>query len=389
MRFSFDDRQVVQPELSARIKVVGVGGGGGNAVNNMVNSGLRGIDFIAANTDAQSLAASLAPTRLQIGANLTKGLGAGSNPAIGREAAEEDGEKVREALEGADMVFVTAGMGGGTGTGAAPVIARLAREMGALTVAVVTRPFMFEARARMQKADAGIEELRQHVDTIIIVQNQKLLAIVEQRVPLQESFRLADDVLRQAVQGISDIVLVPGYMNVDFADVKAVMCGMGRAIMGTGVGTGDSRAKDAAHKAIACPLLEDATIEGARGVLINVTGGEDLTLHEVNEAAAVVQELADPDANIILGSVIDPDREGEVMVTVIATGFGGVEENALVEAGVSSGKTVNLRQFLSRQADRDKPTFLRKAVGADFQPEPANLEGEDYEIPAFLRKGAN
>ena len=306
---------------TARIKVIGVGGGGGNAVNRMVGAGLDGVEFIVANTDLQALRANRAPIKLQIGARLTKGLGAGADPNVGRYAALEDTEKIIQTLDGADMVFVTTGLGGGTGTGAAPVIASLAAELGALTVAVVTKPFKFEGRKRQLQAERGLEALRECVDTIITIPNERLLAIIDRTTPLVDAFATADDVLRQAIQGISDLILVPGLINLDFADVKTIMSGMGMAMMGTGVANGEQRAVEAARKAISSPLLEGASVNGARGVIINVTGGSDLSLIEVSEASSIVQEAADEDANIIFGAVVDPALEGTVKITVIATGF--------------------------------------------------------------------
>src|SRR4029077_2764292 len=307
--------------IPARIKVVGVGGGGGNAVNRMIDSQLRGIEFIAANTDLQALRKCRAPVKLQIGNLLTKGLGAGADPEMGRKAALEDTEHILELLEGADMVFLTAGLGGGTGTGAAPIIASLAAEIGALVVAVVTKPFGFEGRRRLQLAERGVEELRGAVDPLITIPNERLLNFVERGTPLHEAFRIADDVLRQAVQGISDLITVPGEVNVDFADVRTIMTGMGMALMGTGVAKGEHRALEAAQRAISSPLLEETSIQGAKGVLINISGGHDLTLHEVAEAARIIADAVDPDANIISGMVIDPQLEEAMKVTVIATGF--------------------------------------------------------------------
>src|SRR5207248_460374 len=297
------------------------GGGGGNAVSRMMAAQFTGVEFIVANTDVQALSASPAPVKVQLGAKLTQGLGAGSNPDVGRNAAQEDPEQITRLLSGADMVFITAGLGGGTGTGAAPVVASLAKDLGILTVAVVTKPFTFEGRRRAQQADAGLEALRCVVDTLITIPNQRLLAVVDRGTPLIDAFRVADSVLQQAVQGISDLILVPGLINLDFADVRTVMSGMGIAMMGTGVGHGEHRALDAAQKAVASPLLDDTSIAGARGVLINFTGGPDLTIHEVDEAAQVVQQAADDEANIIFGAVIDPTMEDEIRITVIATGF--------------------------------------------------------------------
>ncbi len=305
----------------AEIKVLGIGGGGGNAINRMIASKMEGVQFLTANTDCQALQHNKATVKLQLGSKLTKGLGAGGNPEIGRSAALEDTEAVIEVLNGADMVFVTTGLGGGTGTGATPIIANLAREMGALVVAVVTMPFGFEGRRRHIQAVEGLAALRDVVDTVITIPNDKLLHTVERATPLNEAFMIADDILRQAVQGISDLITVPGEINLDFADVKSVMAGMGMALMGTGTAEGEHRAMEAAQRAISSPLLEDASIHGARGVLINVSGGEDMTLHEVGEAAAIVQEAADPDANIIFGTVVDRSAKSGVKVTVIATGF--------------------------------------------------------------------
>ncbi|MCU0256463.1 MAG: cell division protein FtsZ, partial [Vicinamibacterales bacterium] len=309
------------PRTGARIKVVGVGGGGGNAVNRMVKGGVEGVEFIVANTDLQALQQNAAPVKIQIGAKLTKGLGAGADPRIGHQAAIEDTNKLIEALDGADMVFVTTGLGGGTGTGAAPVIASLATELGALTIAVVTKPFRFEGKRRMDQAERGLAELRDAVDTVITIPNERLLSTIDRRTPLSDAFAAADDVLRQAIQGISDLILVPGLINLDFADVKTIMSGMGLAIMGTGVAAGDDRAVAAARAAISSPLLEDASVNGARGVIINVTGGTDVSLLEVSEASTIIQEAAHEDANIIWGAVVDPKMEGQVKITVIATGF--------------------------------------------------------------------
>jgi cell division protein FtsZ len=307
-------------EKGAYIKVIGIGGGGGNAINTMISAGLQGVEFITANTDLQALEAAQADIRLQLGANLTRGLGAGANPEIGRKAAQEDREAVMKALEGADMVFITAGMGGGTGTGAAPVIASMAREKNILTVAVVTKPFTFEGRQRMKQAEMGIHELRDHVDTLIVIPNQRLLEVVDNRTPLREAFQVADDVLRQAVQSISDLILVPGLVNLDFADVRTIMTGQGKAIMGTGLAQGESRAVVAAQRAIESPLLE-ASVHGAQGVLINITGGSDMSLYEVHEASSAVQMAAHPEAQIIFGAVIDEQMGDAIRVTVIATGF--------------------------------------------------------------------
>jgi cell division protein FtsZ len=316
LRIQFHDEEL----RGARIKVIGVGGGGGNAVNRMIQAGLEGVEFIAANTDVQALKLSLAPVKLQLGVRLTAGLGAGANPDVGRRAALEDSEKIIEALEGADMVFVTAGLGGGTGTGAAPVIASLASEMGILTVAVITRPFGFEGKRRLQQAERGLKELIESVDTMIVIPNEKLLAVAKDA-GFFESFRIADDVLRQGVQGISDIITIPGIINRDFADVKTTMAGMGHAVMGTAIRSGDNRAKEAAQAAMASPLLDAGAIDGARGILINITGSSNLKLSEVNEASSLIQSSAHEDANIIFGAVLDERMGDEVKITVIATGF--------------------------------------------------------------------
>ena len=312
----------IVPSSVAKIKVIGVGGGGGNAVNRMIATEVTGVEFWTINTDAQALVNSASSQRLQIGQKLTRGLGAGGNPAIGQKAAEESREELAIALENADLVFITAGMGGGTGTGAAPIVAEVAKEVGALTVGVVTRPFMFEGRRRTNQADEGIEALKSRVDTLIVIPNDKLLSVISEQTPVQEAFRLADDILRQGVQGISDIITVPGLVNVDFADVRAVMADAGSALMGIGSGSGKSRATEAALAAISSPLLE-ASIQGAKGVVFNITGGGDLTLHEVNAAAEIIYEAVDPNANIIFGAVIDDKLDGEVKITAIATGFTG------------------------------------------------------------------
>ena len=324
------------PQPGARIKVIGVGGGGSNAVNRMVTSGLSGVEFIVANTDAQALATNAAPRRLQIGEKLTKGLGAGADPTIGRQAALEDTEEIISALDGADMVFVTTGLGGGTGTGAAPVIAGLASELGALTVAVVTKPFRFEGKRRAQQAERGLQDLRKAVDTVIAIPNDKLLETIEANTSVNDAFAVADDVLHQAIHGISNLIHIPGQINLDFADVKAIMSGMGMAIMGTGYAEGENRGVEAAKLAMLSPLLEEANVEGAHGVILHVTGGPDLGLHEVDQAATVIQEAAHEDANFIFGSVVDPDMEGRVKITVIATGFDEVGSRRAQEKTLSA-----------------------------------------------------
>jgi cell division protein FtsZ len=314
----------------AKILVIGVGGGGGNAVNTMISGNLDGVEFVVANTDMQALEANMAPHKIQLGDSLTKGLGAGANPDVGRRAAEESMQHIADLIAGADMVFVTAGMGGGTGTGAAPVIAQIARDCGALTVGVVTKPFGFEGKKRARQAVEGIERLESAVDTLIVIPNNRLLALVGAQTSMVEAFRKADSVLLNAVQGISDLMTVPGLINVDFADVRTIMSGMGRALMGTGIGTGKRRATEAAETAISSPLLEDVSIDGATGILINITGGPDLTLHEVNEASSLIQQAAHEDANIIFGSVIDPNLSEEVRITVIATGFNHTAKTQIV-----------------------------------------------------------
>ena len=372
----------------AIIKVFGVGGGGGNAINTMIEEGLSGVEFMAANTDAQSLSKNLAPLKIQLGARLTKGLGAGANPDIGRQAALEDRDLLREALSGADMVFITAGLGGGTGTGAGPIVAEVAREVGALTVAVVTRPFSFEGATRRRQAELGVKDLRGLVDTIIVIPNEKLLLIAGKEMRFVEAFRKADEVLFQAVRGISELVTKPGYINLDFADVKTIMSGMGVALMGTGTASGQNRAVAAAEKAISSPLLEDVSIRGARGVLINITAGPTLSLSEVHEAASLVQEEADDEANIIFGTVIDESLGEELKVTVIATGF---------EPGVAETLWKGPRRTIKLvgKEDLEKPAFLR--VGPQRPPEriedvpvvdkESEKEAlEEFEIPTFLRR---
>jgi cell division protein FtsZ len=363
----------------ARIKVIGVGGGGCNAIDSMIVCGLEGVDFIAANTDLQALQLSKVPYKLQLGAKLTRGLGAGANPQIGREAALEDLDQVREALAGADMVFVTSGMGGGTGTGAAPVIAAVAREVGALTVAVVSKPFSFEGGRRIQRAEEGLRELRKGCDTVIVIPNQRLLNVVEKGTPMKAAFQVADDVLRQAVQGISDLITIPGLVNVDFADVRTVMSHMGRAVMGMGISKGTHRAVEATQKAISSPLLEDGSIEGARGVLINISGGSDLALHEVTEASSIIQEIVDPEANIIFGSVIREELSEEVKVTVIATGFErGEARSEAVEPPAPSKKPFE-RPVQRSLPLRDIPNrrVIRLEVGE-----------EEWDVPTFMRRQA-
>jgi cell division protein FtsZ len=395
----------------ARIKVIGVGGGGGNAVNRMVQVGLEGVEFIVANTDLQALSGNAAPVKIQIGSKLTKGLGAGADPNVGREAALEDTDMLIQALTGADMVFVTTGLGGGTGTGAAPVIASLACELGALTVAVVTKPFKFEGKKRLAQADRGLASLRDCVDTIITIPNERLLSIIDRSTTLPEAFATADDVLRQAIQGISDLILVPGLINLDFADVKTIMSGMGLAMMGTGIMSGENRMVQAAKAAISSPLLEGASVQGARGVIINVTGGHDMSLMEVNEASLLIQEAAHEDANIIFGAVVDPKLDGRVKVTVIATGFEVMADREPVPA--ASQTPVDLTHYSAQLKDRPEPVSpaaemarlsIARRPSLDFnaampgaavsaQP-PARKDAGDvdldslsaFDVPAFLRR---
>ena len=368
---------IVENELvGARIKVVGVGGGGGNAVNHMVRSGLHGVEFIAMNTDAQDLKRSLAPRRFQLGAQLTTGLGAGADPEVGREAALEDRDRVAELLAGADMVFVTAGMGGGTGTGAAPVVCEVAREIGALTVAVITRPFAFEGRRRRRQAEEGMEAMMQNVDTLITIPNQRLLAMSTERTLMTEAFGMADDVLFQAVKGISDLINDQGVINVDFADVRTIMANKGRALMGVGKGAGQHRAVDAAQRAISSPLLDDLSISGATSVLLNFTGGPSLSLYEVNEAAQMVSEETAEDENVIFGLVIDETMGDEVRVTVVATGFQEARQRGAppVPAEVRIAKAVN--------ANLQPSGGGRKGgMSSGFD----TLRSEDYDIPTFFR----
>jgi len=362
----------------AQIKVVGIGGGGSNAVNRMIQARVRGVEFLAANTDLQALKQSKAALKLQLGAKLTKGLGSGANPEIGRQAALEDTDKLVEALQGADMVFITAGLGGGTGTGAAPIIANLASELGALTVAVVTKPFAFEGRRRQLQAEQGLAELLGTVDTLICIPNQRLLQAVEPGTSFFEAFRIADDILRQAVQGITDIIAIPGVINRDFADVRTIMRGMGYAVMGTAVARGEKRATEAARRAMASPLLEDGSIEGARGVLINVTGSSNLSLDEVQEASSLVQKVAHEDANIIFGAVEDEKMKDAVKITVIATGFKDNRVRAVVRPSMPERLPTATRPVLSRGngkgSNGEVPRLLPLAEGADL------------DTPAFLRR---
>ncbi|HDS01773.1 MAG TPA: cell division protein FtsZ [candidate division Zixibacteria bacterium] len=371
---------------SARIKVVGVGGSGGNAINRMIESGLTNVDFVSINTDMQALDGSKAGTKIQIGTKITRGLGAGADPEVGRRAIEEDRDKVAEALQDADMIFVTAGMGGGTGTGAAPVVAEIAKELGALTVATVTKPFDFEGRKRMNRALNGIHDLKSRVDTLIVIPNQRLIAIADKDTPLMDTFLMADEVLLHATRGISDLITIPGLINCDFADVKTVMKEMGDALMGTGTCSGEDRAQEAAHQAISSPLLEDVSITGAKGVLINICGGSDITLHEVNAATSIISEAAGSDANIIFGAVIDPDIKGEFRVTVIATGFGKPRPEAefdtrVVDLFSQQDNARRPKSRIEREIIEEEPREGQQEVGWQ---QPVTVD--NAEVPTFIRK---
>jgi cell division protein FtsZ len=374
-------------ENSAKIKVVGVGGGGGNAINMMISYNLNGVDFLVANTDAQALAASKSPMKIQLGREITKGLGAGSDPDVGKRSALEARDMLRDNLTGADMVFITAGFGGGTGTGGAPVVAEIAKDLGALTVAVVTKPFLFEGKKREKQAEDGIAELKESVDTLIVIPNQRLLSLGGRNMPLLDAFKKADDILYHAVKGISDLIMVPGLINLDFADVRNVMSEMGLALMGTGIASGEDRAVEAAQKAVSSPLLEDNTIQGARGVLLNITGGPDMTLYEINEASSLVQAEAHDDANIIFGTVIDENIGDEIRITVIATGFDTKDRKKHDIPTVSN--------YVSyKREDLSTPTFIRKEKSAD-KPVVVKMgmidddDTTDFEVPAFLRRQAD
>jgi cell division protein FtsZ len=388
------------PRHSARIKVIGVGGGGGNAVNRMISAKMEGVEFVVANTDLQALQLSQAPVKIQLGVKLTNGLGAGANPEVGRKAALEDTDKIIEALEGADMVFVTTGLGGGTGTGAAPIIASLASEMGALTVAVVTKPFAFEGKRRRQAAERGLAELVDSVDTVIVIPNEKLLAVA-QDAGFFESFRIADDILRQGVQGISDIITIPGIINRDFADVKTIMAGMGYSVMGTASAAGNRRATQAAQRAIASPLLEEGAIDGARGILINVTGSSSLKLAEVNEASTIIQTAAHEDANIIFGAVLDEKMKDEVKITVIATGFKYTAKRdgvvSAAAAAISTARTTSAYVPATTAAGvRTGSVATRGNGGVPARETPAldavrdsvkdTVEHDDLDVPTFIRR---
>ncbi|CAH0993170.1 Cell division protein FtsZ [Sinobacterium norvegicum] len=381
---------------SAVIKVIGVGGGGGNAVKHMITNNVDGVDFICANTDAQALADVATKTVLQLGGAVTKGLGAGANPAVGRQAAMDDRERIAEVLDGADMVFITAGMGGGTGTGAAPVVAEVAREMGILTVAVVTKPFPFEGRKRMKIADEGLKELGEHVDSLITIPNEKLLSVLGKTTSLLDAFKAANDVLLGAVQGIADLIIRPGMINVDFADVKTVMSEMGMAMMGTGTATGDNRAQEAAEAAIRSPLLEDVNLQGARGILVNITAGLDLSLGEFTDVGDTVEDFASDNATVVVGTVIDAEMSDEIRVTVVATGLGDDLQEVPVKPVVDNTRKSN---GLPNYNELDRPTVMRKRTTdalspkAAAVPEPstagADKDMEYLDIPAFLRRQAD
>jgi len=374
---------------SAKIKVIGIGGGGGNAVNTMISYKLEGVDFISANTDTQAMGASLSPNKIQLGSEITKGLGAGSDPTMGRRSAIESADEIGNALDGADMVFITAGLGGGTGTGGAPVVAEIAKDMGALAVAVVTKPFQFEGKRRGRQAEEGIAELRKSVDSLIVIPNQRLLSVGGRSMPLLDAFKKADEILFHAVKGISDLIMVPGLINLDFADVKNVMSEMGLALMGTGTAGGEGRSVEAAQKAISSPLLEDNAIQGARGILLNITGGVDITLDEVNEASSLIHSEAHEDANIIFGTVVDNNMGDEVRITVIATGFDEAEKKTIpsIETGQIPGggykrEDMSTPAFIRKEKNADRPSVVRMGMIDDS-------EESDLEIPAFLRRQAD
>ena len=377
----------------AKIRVVGVGGGGGNAVTSMIDKRLQGVDFFAVNTDMQALERNKAPNKIQIGKNLTRGLGAGADPSIGQRAVEEDRDEIARALAGSDMVFVTAGMGGGTGTGGGPVVANIAKSIGALVVGIVTKPFTCEGKKRMSQADSGLEEMKKQVDTLIVIPNQKLLSIVERNTPLQEAFDRANDVLYNATRGISELITVPGLINVDFADVRTIMREMGDALMGSGVATGENRSIEAAHAAISSPLLEGVSISGALGVLVNVTGGPTMSLVEVDEAVSVIHEAAGEEANVILGAVIDENLSDEMMVTVIATGFNKRQPGAVRIAKPTAKVIDRIPSGLHDLQKLDEPAFMRKGIDISINPYrtdeqelPKAADHIDTEKPAFLRK---
>ena len=385
------------PERGAKIRVVGVGGGGGNAINSMINRGLHGVDFFAINTDLQALERNQSPTKIQIGKNLTRGLGAGADPTIGHRAVEEDRDEIARAMTGSDMVFVTAGMGGGTGTGGGPLVANIAKSLGALVVGIVTRPFACEGKKRAAQAELGIQELKKQVDTLIVIPNQKLLSIVDRNTALTEAFDIANQVLYGATRGISELITVPGLINVDFADVRTVMREMGDAVMGSGVAKGENRAVEAAHAAISSPLLEDVSIAGAQGVLVNITGGPGITLYEIDEATAIIHDAAGEEANVILGAVIDDEMVDEIMVTVIATGFNRRPGQGPQIATVAQPKPVRMVEKIPTGVDElqkfEVPAYIRRGVEIQINPyrndpEQARekIDKSDPEKPAFLRK---
>jgi cell division protein FtsZ len=383
IRMSFSEE--LQP---AKIKVIGVGGGGCNAVNRMIRAKLEGVEFITANTDLQALKLSQAPVKLQLGAKLTKGLGAGANPEVGRKAALEDTEKIIEALEGSDMIFITSGLGGGTGSGAAPVVASLASELGALSVAVVTKPFAFEGKRRMMQAEQALQELVGVVDTVIVIPNERLMETVERGTSFFDAFRIADDILRQAVQGISDIITVPGIINRDFADVKAIMSGQGYAVMGTAVATGTNRAVDAANRAIASPLLEDNSIQGAQGILINISGSSSLTLHEVHEASSVIQKAAHENANIIFGAVQDDSMKDTIKITVIAAGFKDANKKNIHQKPSFLPKTWKAgREISDAPVQQTLPNVVHQ-VQQNVREVSQDVPSDDLDVPTFLRRQA-
>jgi cell division protein FtsZ len=390
-------KRIQNTEAFARIKVIGVGGGGQNAVNRMMEEGIQGVEFISANTDAQALMLSRAPIRVRLGDKLTRGLGAGGDPEIGRKAAEESSDELYSALKGADMVFVAAGMGGGTGTGAAPVVAQVAKECGALTIGVVTRPFTFEGGRRTQSAEAGVAKMKEHAHTLISIPNDRLLQLADKKSSLQDAFRMADEVLHQGIQGISELITVPGLINLDFADVRAIMSEGGAALMAVGRGAGDDRAKTAAEQAISSKLL-DITIDGARGVLFNITGGSNMTLFEVNQAAAIIRETAHPDVNMIFGAVIDPEMGDEIRCTVIATGFerAGVPRRALeqrpavatrTEKPISVANTPFARpaESVNAHVETRSSADVKPAAAQPQQPQQPSINSDDLDIPTFLR----
>jgi len=375
--------------LATVIKVVGVGGAGCNAVNRMIATGMEGVEFIVANTDAQQLRDSLAQVKIQIGTKLTRGLGAGADPSIGREAANEDRDKIHKALKGADMVFITAGMGGGTGTGAAPIVAEVAKELSALVVGVVTKPFKVEGKKRLSQAETGIANLKEKVDTLITIHNDLLLKIIDRRTPIEDAFKLADDILRQGVQGIADLIMVTGLVNVDFADVRTVMKETGDALMGVGIGTGENKALEATQQAINSPLLEETSIEGAKAVLINIAGGNDLSLHEVNEVTDVITHQVDPEANIIFGTTIDPALSDRVRVTVIATGFDR-RRNMINRGGAQqpvNGTSLTLIEGSQTRSEKRVSAGMQ-TFSLDYERKRTrDFQNEDLDIPAFLRRG--